>query len=260
MYIENDLGTLRGQAVTTPGGDRYAFFCELLNKPHLLIAGTTGSGKSVFLHTFIHTLMLEHPMDRQMILIDPKRVELIDYADVLHCMAYTDDSEGAIKALTLAVNEMESRYIEMRKERKKKYDGCDIYVIIDEYADLILTSSKRVVPLIQRIAQLGRAARVHIVLATQSPSRKTLDPKITLNITDRFALRCQSAIESKQIIGIKGAEDLPKYGKALYQSPEGYFEIPVPLTDEEERQRIIDYYQYSNYKKPFLFSLTRLAS
>lgn len=213
---------------------------ELLDKPHLLIAGATGSGKSVLVNSLIYTMLTYQPDEKQMILIDPKRVELYGYKDVPHCLAYASEFNDIIALLKRACEVMDNRYREMQLAGLRMYQGSDIYIIIDEFADLV-TMTKGIEPLVQRLAQLGRASRIHLWIATQSPSRKTLPAATILNVTDRIALHCNDKIESRQILGVPGAEELPRYGKGLYKSAEGLRMIDIPLTGEQylnERVRI----------------------
>lgn len=218
----------------------YPFFYELLDKPHILIAGSTGSGKSVLLNTIMWSALIDTPNKKTFCFIDPKRVELQDYMNLPHCAAYVSDNDDIIYALKKSIEIMESRYKYMERKGIKKFDGSDYYIVIDEFADLMVSDkAKEFKRLIQKIAQIGRACSVHLILSTQSPSRKTLESSITLNITERIALHCQSAIESKQIIGIAGAENLPRYGSFLYSSPDGLYKGIVPMvSDEQIKERV----------------------
>lgn len=185
-------------------------------------------------------MLTYQPTEKQMILIDPKRVELYGYRDVPHCLAYASEFNDIIALLKRACEVMDNRYREMQLAGLRMYEGSDIYIIIDEFADLV-TMTKGVEPLVQRLAQLGRASRMHLWIATQSPSRKTLPAATILNVTDRIALHCNDKIESRQILGVPGAEELPRYGKGLYKSAEGLRMIDIPLTGEQylnERVRI----------------------
>jgi len=124
------------------------------------------------------------------------------------------------------------------------YDGKPLYVVIDELADLV--SNKKALELIIKIGRLGRAAQVHLICATQDPSRKTLPAALMQNFTTTVALRCRSAIESRQIIGIPGAEKLPKYGYGIQWDAEGTHNIDIPLTDErmlEEQIREVTFWR-----------------
>ena len=214
---------------------------ELLGKPHILIAGSTGSGKSVLINSILYTLLTYKPMEKQLILIDPKRVELYAYKKVPHCIGYASETPDIIALLRRACDGMDKRYAEMQKEGKKMYEGADIYVVIDEFADLMITT-KDAEPLIQRLAQLGRAARYHLIIATQAPNRAVLKANLVLNLTDRIALHCNDPIESKQIIGQKGAEILPRYGKGIYKSPEGMCLMEIPFTEDSEITERINFW------------------
>lgn len=185
---------------------------EMLSSPHLLIAGMTGSGKSVLLNQLISRM--NPGKESGLICIDLKRVELIDWKE--KSMAYADDVNGAVNLLTAVIEAIDRRYREMQKKRIKLWEGADIYVCIDELADLMVTCRKQVEPLLIRIGQIGRAARVHLVMATQQPSAKIIPTAIKLNC-ERVALHCMTAQQSRQVIEQSGAELLPRYGWCIWQ-------------------------------------------
>lgn len=216
---------------------------ELLGKPHVLIAGSTGSGKSVLINSLLYTLLTYQPNEKQIMLIDPKRVELYAYKKVPHCIGYASEVPDMVALLRRACEVMDKRYREMQNKGLKLYEGSDVYIIIDEFADLMLMT-KDAEPLIQRLAQLGRASRVHLVIATQAPNRAVLKANIVLNLTDRIALHCNDPIESKQILGQKGAETLPRYGKAIYKSAEGLTLMQVPFTPDDELTNRINFWRF----------------
>lgn len=195
-------------------------YINMLNQPHLLIAGATGSGKSVLVNNLIYTLISQHPEHNRLILIDPKRVELYKYRILPHSLRYASEPNDIARVLKYAISLMESRYINMRTDNKVMYEGCDVYIFIDELADLLTTSKKEVLPLIQRLAQLGRAARIHLVMATQRPTKDILSGQLKVNLDSRVALRCPTAVDSRNIINIPGAEKLKRYGTCLYLTPE----------------------------------------
>lgn len=204
---------------------------ELAQATHLLIAGTTGSGKSVLINGIIYTLINAYtPQQIDLILIDPKKIELAKYKDLPHCRHYANTTTDIIDTLKQVCGIMDSTYSKMSASGTTSCYFKPIYIIVDELADLMTTSKKECAPLLQRIAQLGRAANIHLFCATQAPNRKVLPPELVLNFTHRVALRCLSPIESRQIIGVKGAEDLPMYGTGIYQSPNYrthvYIDIP----------------------------------
>lgn len=208
----------------------------LMKAPHILIGGTTKSGKSVLLNGIILDLMKTHrESETRLYLIDPKRVELYPYSKTGFCEYYTEEAKEVPSLLTEIITEIDRRFQYMRDNSLKEYDGNSIYLIIDELADLMI--SEYVVPIrkgLQKILQIGRAANVHIIAATQAPNREVIPASLVLNFTDRIALRCLSAIESRQLINVSGAEKITGYGKGLYMSGDGLKEIKIPMTSEEE--------------------------
>lgn len=204
----------------TPQGKATALALDFIRQTHLLIAGTTGSGKSVVINNIIYTLLYKSPKEVKLILIDPKKVELIQYKELPHTLAYASEQADIINTIKNAVALMEQRYKMMQKQGIKKSREADLYIIIDEYADLITTSKKDTECLICRLAQLGRAARVHLIIATQRPTRDIITGQVKVNIDSRLALRVPTAQDSRNIINIKGAENLAKYGQGYYLTPD----------------------------------------
>lgn len=215
-------------------------YIDILQQSHTLIAGQTGSGKSVMLNGILTTACKQG--NNLFVLVDPKRVELRDYKNLPTCLAYANTSAETVRALDKALDIMERRYIDMEKRGLKLYDGDPLLVVIDELADLLISAdSKKIQNQLQRLTALGRAALVKTICATQCPNRQILKANIVLNFTGRVALRCQTAIESRQIINVKGAEDLPMYGECLYLRPAHPLECwEVPMTDEADKQRAIE--------------------
>lgn len=207
---------------------------EMLSKSHLLIAGASGSGKSVYINDLLYTLLTYQPDEKQIMLIDPKRVELSPYKHVPHCIGYAYENSAIIELLRKACEIMEKRYEVMERKGLRKWNGSDLYIVIDEFADLMVTMPKQVKPLVQRLAQTARAAGLHLWLATQSPSRAVIPAQVVLNFTDRIALHCNDKMESRQILGEAGAETLPRYGKAIYKSPEGTRLMDIPFTPDSD--------------------------
>lgn len=228
---------------TTPSGRVYSLYRDMSEQTHLLIAGATGSGKSVVINGIISTLLYRLPGDCAdgvgLILIDPKRVELARYKGLPHVIRYASEPSEMLSALSYAMQLTESRYRQMQKRRQLKYAGGDIYVIIDEFADIITTQGKTVKPLIQRLAQIGRAAKVHILLATQTPIAKILPTEIKCNFDARVGLRTRSAQDSRNILGYAGLEALPRYGQGIYMKPEGDSLYEIPMVSEEEIDRLM---------------------
>lgn len=227
----------------TPGGTYSTLYADMAKQPHLLIAGATGSGKSVVENGVIHAILTNNsPATARLILVDPKRVELSQYKALPHTLCYASDGKAATQALQYAIEIMEGRYSAMQKAGVRRYDGADVYVLIDELADLMLTDKKAVQPLIQRIAQLGRAARIHLIVCTQCPLAKVIPTEIKCNLDARVGLRTRSAQDSRNILGVTGCESLPRYGKGFYMTPEGMKLHDMPLIPDAWQTALIDYW------------------
>ena len=214
---------------------------DLEKQPHLLIGGATGSGKSVLENTLICDLLNHNPSAR-FILIDPKRVELSQYKQLDVVFKYASEKDDIYNTLIYAVELMEKVYNLMEQNSYKQSPWEHVYIIIDEFADLMTTDKKRCMPLIQRIAQLGRAANFHLIICTQRPTNEILPGVIKVNIDSRIALRCPTAQDSRNLIRVSGAEKLPRYGKGLYTSPDIIgepMEIDIPYITDEEQKEII---------------------
>lgn len=234
-------------------GIKYALFDRMLKQPHLLIAGATGSGKSVVINGLIYNMLFDGPNKNQLILIDPKRVELIAFKDLPHTIAYASEPDTMVNALCIAMNIIENRYKAMQKARVKKYTGPKIWIVIDEYADLITINKKEVEPLIRRICQIGRAAAVGCIIATQCPLATIINTTIKCNIDARCGLRTRSAQDSRNILGFKGLETLPRYGQCIYMDPENTGKYIVPYVDAETLQKHIDHWKRPRKKLFRLF-------
>lgn len=237
---------------TTPGGTIYTLFEDMTKQPHLLIAGATGSGKSVVVNGIIATLLRScTPASAQFILIDPKRVELSAYRRLPHTLYYASEPREFLPALALAQRICDTRYAEMQSRHAKTYSGSDVYVIIDEWADLYLTQGRRVKSAIQRLAQIGRASKVHVILCTQTPIAKVLPTEIKCNFDARVGLRTRSAQDSRNIIGYAGLETLPRYGQGIYMTPEEDSLYNIPYIRPEELDSLLRYWR--NEARPRLF-------
>ena len=229
----------------TPPGQVYSLYRDMLKQPHLLIAGATGSGKSVVINGLVYTAMYDSPAAVQFILIDPKRVELVDYKPLPHTLMYASEPGEMVKALEKAMEITESRYKAMQRQRVKKYPGGALYVIIDELADLMTTARRQVQPLIQRLAQVGRAANVHIIAATQCPLATVIPTPIKVNFDSRVALRTRSAQDSRNILGLTGCELLPRYGQGYYMTPDGLKLYNIPMQPQGDINALVKYWQRS---------------
>lgn len=202
---------------------------DLKSMPHLLIAGATGSGKSVGMNTFLVSLLYQNsPLDLKLILVDPKKVELRDYNSIPHLLTpVINDPEKAAIALRWCVAEMNRRYQECADKGKRNITDYNadpaieermstIVVVIDELADLMMSAGKEVEASICRIAQMARAVGMHLVIATQRPSVDVITGLIKANIPSRIAFAVSSSIDSRTVLDATGAEDLLGKGDMLY--------------------------------------------
>lgn len=230
---------------TTPQGQYYSLYADMLKQPHLLIAGATGSGKSVIINGILYTALYNSPAAVELILIDPKRVELIDYAQLPHTLKYASEPGDMVQALELAMTITERRYKAMQARHMKKYDGGAVYVIIDELADLMTTNRRQVQPLLQRLAQIGRAANVHIIAATQCPLSAVIPTPIKVNFDSRVGLRTRSKQDSRNILGVGGCELLPRYGQGYYMTPDGLTLYNIPMQTPEDLQALLTYWKHA---------------
>lgn len=230
---------------TRPAGTLYNIYSDFLEQKHLMIAGASGSGKSVLLNGIILNALYKFPGNTedsaQFIFIDAKRVELSAYKHLPHTLFYASDPQDMIDALQYAMDITERRYKEMEAEELKKYAGSDIYVIIDEFADLMTTDKRRAKPLVQRLAQIGRAAKIHIILCTQCPLSTIIPTEIKVNFDSIIGLHTASARHSRNILEVTGCEQLPAYGECLYIKPghdiQHFSGIPL-FTDDQISERV----------------------
>ena len=228
---------------TTPKGQYYNLFKDMSEQNHLLIAGKTGSGKSVIVNGIITTLLYKLPSQVGFILIDPKRVELSPYKNLPHTICYASEQGEMISALQTAMSICDKRYVEMQKQGLRKYPGGHVYVIIDEWADLMTTNRRLAAPLVQRLAQVGRASNVHVILCTQTPIAKIIPTEIKCNFDSRVGLRTRSAQDSRNILGYAGLENLPMYGQGIYMTPNGDVKYIIPYVTEDEQRRLIKFWE-----------------
>ncbi len=223
---------------------------DLSSMPHLLIAGTTGSGKSVCINTIILSLLYRHTPERcKFILIDPKMLELSTYEGVPHllCPVITEAKKAA-SVLGWVVKEMESRYRLMTKEGVRNIDGYNskhklpmpyIVVVVDEMSDLMLVAGKEIENYIQKLSQMARAAGIHIIMATQRPSVDVITGTIKANFPTRISFQVTSKIDSRTILGEQGAEQLLGKGDMLYMSSANrVIRIHAPFVSDNEIENI----------------------
>lgn len=207
---------------------------EILSAHHSLIAGTTGSGKSTVLNAVIC-----EGLERGYAFwfIDLKRVELNQYKKTKNCLAFAKEPEQAVSLLDDIIDDMDDEYDRMEARGLKESERPHRYLVIDELADLLNTDG--VLDRIVKIGRLGRAAHIHMIGATQDPSRKTLSAQLMQNITCAVALRCKNSTESRQIIGEAGAESLPEHGKCYVSTFKGIKKADSPFISNEDIDRII---------------------
>ncbi|MDA7858039.1 DNA translocase FtsK [Candidatus Pelagibacter sp.] len=223
---------------------------DLTSMPHLLIAGTTGSGKSVCINTIILSLLYRHTPDRcKFILIDPKMLELSTYEGVPHllCPVITEAKKAA-SVLGWVVKEMENRYRLMTKDGVRNIDGYNgkhqlpmpyIVVVVDEMSDLMLVAGKEIENYIQKLSQMARAAGIHIIMATQRPSVDVITGTIKANFPTRISFQVTSKIDSRTILGEQGAEQLLGKGDMLYMSSANKIvRIHAPFVSDNEIEKI----------------------
>jgi S-DNA-T family DNA segregation ATPase FtsK/SpoIIIE len=226
---------------------------DLASMPHLLIAGTTGSGKSVCINTIILSLLYRHTPDRcKFILIDPKMLELSTYEGIPHllCPVITEAKKAA-SVLGWVVKEMENRYRLMTKVGVRNIEGYNskhklpmpfIVVVVDEMSDLMLVAGKEIENYIQKLSQMARAAGIHIIMATQRPSVDVITGTIKANFPTRISFQVTSKIDSRTILGEQGAEQLLGKGDMLYMSSANRIvRIHAPFVSENEIEKVNNY-------------------
>jgi len=270
------------------GIDGGTIIYDLVKMPHLLIAGTTGSGKSVAVNTMILSLLYKRtPEECRLIMIDPKMLELSVYEGIPHLLApVVTDPKKAILALKWVVKEMDSRYRAMsilgvrniegynniireskrcsKEIEKQVQTGFDSYngkptfeaisikrevlpyivVIVDEMADLMLVAGKDIEIYIQRLAQMARAAGIHLIMATQRPSVDVITGVIKANFPTRISFQVTSKIDSRTILGEQGAEQLLGMGDMLHMMPGGKIErVHGPFVGDKEVESVVDFFK-----------------
>ena len=231
----------------------YPIVGDLVSMPHLLIAGTTGSGKSVCINTLILSVLYRHtPETCKLILIDPKMLELSVYQGIPHLLSpVITEPKKATSALKWTVREMETRYRKMTEEGVRNISGFNekakegkkvmpyIIVVVDEMADLMMVSGKQVENYIQRLAQMARAAGIHIIMATQRPSVDVITGTIKANFPTRISFQVTSKIDSRTILGEQGAEQLLGKGDMLFMSSASrMIRIHGPFVSDSEIEKV----------------------
>lgn len=226
---------MKPTAYRTPGGTTLQLYLDILHQPHTLIAGASGSGKSVAISGIISALCKSSsPAKSQLVLIDPKRVELSAWKRLPHTVQIATEPDDIISTLQAVLRVIDDRYRYCQRENLKFFPGSHLYIVIDELADIMLTM-KAAKPLLQRILQIGRAAAVHVIAATQCPLASVIPTAIKCNFAAVLGLHTRSAQDSRNILGFSGLEQTPLYGTGIYLSPgrdPGRYSLPM-VTDEE---------------------------
>ena len=231
----------------TPTGEAYNLYLDVAKQPHTLIAGATGSGKSVFLNGIIYSSLFFSPEKVRFILIDPKRTELRKYANLPHTICYADTAPAILDALQQAKQIVDDRYSDMQLRGLTEYDGGHVYIIIDELAALMTTQKKAVLPILQYLGIIARAARVHMIACTQTVKADILPTTLTCNFDSRIALRTATAQQSRMLIDVSGCELLPSpvrehRAQCYYRNGADLTLYNVPRYSDEQINAMIEYW------------------
>lgn len=214
---------------------------DLINRnQHILIAGMTGSGKSVIMNGMINSVLYKSAAKHQLILIDLKRVEFSKYRNTVHCISFAKTIPEIWRTLMYLSEVIDNRFEEMESKEQTEWDGPILHVFVDEMAELML-KGKELASKFQSICEIGRAAGVQVICATQCPLAKVIPTEIKVNFPIIIGLHTSSARHSRNILEVNGCENLPMYGEALIQYPTvGVKRVNVPMIDEEWLRKIIE--------------------
>lgn len=214
---------------------------DLTRSKHVLLAGCSGSGKSVLIHRFIRACC---GLGYNMVLLDPKHVELHPYAHMANVRAYAEEAPTIIQVLRNVCDDMDNRYRFLLQQglEGRDWKGPHTWIVIEEYADLTTDRAVKaqVEPLVQRIAQLGRAAGYHLMIATQRPTADVITGRIKANLETRVALQCSNKQESRNIVETAGAEDL-RIGQAIMRQGAQLARYNIPFMTQNEEADLIRY-------------------
>ena len=218
------------------------FYVDLIERQqHVLIAGMTGSGKSVIINGMINSILFSTSLEHKMILIDPKRVELSQYKNLTYCDRFETEIDKIEQLLDDCLGLIDRRFKLMEERGEKLFSGVKFHIFVDELADLML-NSKKAANQIQRIGQIGRAANVQLVCATQTPISEVIPTRIKVNFGVVIGLHTRSKQDSRNIVGVNGCESLPLFGKALIIYPGADIkETSVPMVPEKQLREVVEY-------------------
>ncbi len=248
--------------------DGQPLFADLSNMPHLLIAGSTGSGKSIFIHDLLISLLMKNtPETLNLILIDPKRVELINYADLPHLiMEPIVEIKKSVAVFNWLIEEMEERYKLLQETRSRDIESYNqkqiaknykimprIVLVIDELADLMISYSSNIESAIIRLTQMARATGIHLVLATQRPSVDIVTGLIKANIPNRLCFKVASFVDSRTVLDTGGAEKLIGQGDGLFMSTTFHrpIRIKAPYVSENEIHKVVNFWKEQAKELPY---------
>lgn len=231
----------------TPSGNRCSLYCDFLDYSHLLVAGCTGSGKSVLINSLISTMLFDSPARFQLILLDPKTTELFQWSKLPHTISYAYEPDEMLRSLRSAVELMENRLHHMHSVGERLWSGSKVVVVIDELADLLTTQKAEALPLLQRLLQLGRAAGVMILAGTQCLLASVIPTQLKVNLPAVICLRTANKQQSRFILDRPGAELFPdpkREGRALacFRYGADYKQFAVYRVPDEEQNRLIEWW------------------
>lgn len=216
---------------------------DILKESHILIGGSTRCGKTELIHKLMWTALAKTPAQVQFIIIDMKEgVGMFRYRNLPHVLHYADTEDDSIKALDYAMEITRSRLRKMKEQGVDVYEGSDIYVVIDELGFLLQAKGTEALDKLTALGRIAAAARVHLLMATQDPSRKGCPSALQVNCTCLIGMKCRSAQESRQIIGLNGCESLPRYGTAYIVMGCDVYTLPITLKDKATYQERINYW------------------
>lgn len=220
-----------------PSGSYSALAAEVFKAEHTLIAGYTGCGKTSFLRSSMRSFLLtKDPSEAKLIIIDPKQFELMEYEKLPHVIRYADSVKSGCEALKEAAAIMDKRAAHLKQTRQKVCTEADIYIIIDELNDMLISKEygASIKQSMERIITLGRALKIHLIASTQNPNAKTIPANIVDCYTCRIGMSCMRREQSKQIVGAKGCEALPKHGIviAVINGSIGKYKAPTFIPED----------------------------
>lgn len=226
-----------------PGGRVSNLYKDMSEQNHLLIAGMTGSGKSVVLNGIIHAILARKSfLDACLILIDPKGIELAQWKNTASCIYYAQTDAEIDEVFQDTVNLIDKRLKNMQATGEKTCSKASVYVMIDELACIGNNLKTSIFLKLQKICQNGRLAKVHVIATTQCPIAKVIPTVIKSNFDALLGLHTRSAQDSRNIVGVNGCELLPPYGKGMYIKPGDKFVAIIPQIPDEDIRKVIQYW------------------